>query len=115
MIGIFMREEDQDTDSRETVLWGLNEKVAICKPKRQVSEEIKPADILFFFHLFIYFIYLATLGLSCGKACMILVPQPGIEPVSPALQHGFLTTGSPGKSPCWHFDLGLLTSWTVRK
>ena len=59
MIGIFMREEDQDTDSRETVLWGLNEKVAICKPKRQVSEEIKPADILFFFICsFILFIWL---------------------------------------------------------
>ena len=81
MIGIFMREGDQDTDSRGTVLWGHNEKVVICKPKRQVSEEIKPTDI-FFFNLFIYFIFLATLGLSCGKACGILVPQTGIEPVS---------------------------------
>ena len=29
---------------------------------------------------------------------MILVPGPVIEPVSPALEGGFLTTGSPGKS-----------------
>ena len=30
-------------------------------------------------------------------ACGILVPQPGIEPVTPALQGGFLTTGPPEK------------------
>ena len=35
---------------------------------------------------------------SCPVACGILVPQPGIEPVSPALEGGFLTTGPPGKS-----------------
>ena len=29
----------------------------------------------------------------------ILVPPPGMEPVSPALEGGFLTTGSSGKSP----------------
>ena len=34
------------------------------------------------------------------KACGVLVPWPGIEPVSPALQGGFLTTGPPGKSLC---------------
>ena len=32
-------------------------------------------------------------------ACGILVPWPGIEPVSPAWKGGFLTPGSPGKSP----------------
>ena len=31
--------------------------------------------------------------LSYPKACGILVPQPGIEPKSPALQGRFLTTG----------------------
>ena len=36
-------------------------------------------------------------GLSCSAACGILVPQSGIEPVFPALQGGFLTTGPPGK------------------
>ena len=35
-------------------------------------------------------------GLSCF-ACGILVPQPVIERVSPALPGGFLTTGPPGK------------------
>ena len=36
--------------------------------------------------------------LSCPVARGILVPRPGIEPASPALEGGFLTTGSPGKS-----------------
>ena len=36
--------------------------------------------------------------LSCPTACGILVPQPGIEPTSPALDGGFFTTGPPGKS-----------------
>ena len=38
-------------------------------------------------------------GLSCPVACGILVPQAAIEPASPALEGGFLTTGPPG-SPC---------------
>ena len=37
-------------------------------------------------------------GLSCPVACGILVPQPRIEPRSPALEGGFFTTGPPGKS-----------------
>ena len=40
----------------------------------------------------------AANGLSCPAACGILVPQPGIEPASPALEGGFLTAGPPGKS-----------------
>ena len=40
----------------------------------------------------------AVHGLSCPAACGILVPQPGIEPASPALQDKFLSTGWPGKS-----------------
>ena len=32
------------------------------------------------------------------EACGILVPQPGIEPTSPALEGEVLTTGPPGKS-----------------
>jgi len=42
--------------------------------------------------------------LSCFEACGILVPQAGLEPESPALQGGFLTTGPPGKS---------LTHWLI--
>ena len=37
-------------------------------------------------------------GLSCPVACGILVPWPGIEPTSPALDGRFFTTGPPGKS-----------------
>ena len=37
-------------------------------------------------------------GLSGSVACGILVPQPGVKPVSPALQGRFLTTGPPEKS-----------------
>jgi len=40
-----------------------------------------------------------TWGLSCTVACGILVPWSEIEPISPALESGFLITGSPGKSP----------------
>ena len=34
--------------------------------------------------------------LSCPVACWILVPWPGIEASSPALEGGFFTTGPPG-------------------
>ena len=37
-------------------------------------------------------------GISRSMACGILIPQPGIEPVYPALQGGILTAGPPGKS-----------------
>ena len=36
---------------------------------------------------------------SYPEAWGILVPQPGIEPTSPALEDGFLTTGPQRKSP----------------
>ena len=42
-------------------------------------------------------------GLSYPAACGILVPQPGMELVSPALQDQFLTTGPPGKSCKYSF------------
>ena len=37
-------------------------------------------------------------GLSCPMACEILVPWPKIEPMSPALEGKFLSTGPPRKS-----------------
>ena len=40
----------------------------------------------------------AVCRLGCPVACGILVPRPGIEPASPALEDGFLTAGPPGKS-----------------
>ena len=39
-----------------------------------------------------------ALRLSCSAAYGILVPGPGIEPMSPALQGGLLTIGPPRKS-----------------
>ena len=36
--------------------------------------------------------------LSCPTTCGILVPRPGIEPESPALEGRFLTTGPLGRS-----------------
>ena len=46
-------------------------------------------------------------GLRGSAACEILVPWPGIEPMSPAFQGRFLTPGSLGKSQVydillWH-------------
>ena len=32
------------------------------------------------------------------------LPGPGLEPVSPALAGGFLTTAPPGKPPEYYFD-----------
>ena len=41
----------------------------------------------------------------CGSWALLLhsmwyIPRPGIEPLSPALAGGFLTTGPPGTSSC---------------
>ena len=52
----------------------------------------------FYFNSILFHFWLC--GLFTG-ACGILVPQPGIEPTSAALQRAFLTTGQPGKSPSW--------------
>ena len=40
-----------------------------------------------------------ALRLGCISVYGILVPKPGIEPESPALEGGFLTTGPLGRSP----------------
>ena len=50
----------------------------------------------------------AACRLSCPVACGILVPRPGIKPMSPALEGGFLTTGPPGKSHTYLFELVFL-------
>ena len=78
---------------------------------------------IYVFSFFIKSLYLSALGLSCGMqdlwlwcadslisahrlrssaACGIIVPQPWFEPLSPALQGRFLTTGPPGKSLYFH-------------
>ena len=96
----------------------------VCKVKHTVCTALHPWGFLFedivfprnylyyciriFLRLFLkkyLYIYLAVLGLSCSgqplccpAACGILVCRPGVEPMSPALQCRFLTTGPPGKS-----------------
>ena len=45
----------------------------------------------------------AMLRLSCPLSCGILVPWPGMEPVSPTLQGRFSITGPPEKSPGRYF------------
>ena len=48
--------------------------------------------------IWLHWVFVSACGLSCPEACGILIPQPGIEPASPALEGRFLTTGPPGKS-----------------
>ena len=50
-------------------------------------------------------------GLSCPVACGILVPRPGIEHMSPALEGRFFTTGPPGKSQLFYFFAFLFSFW----
>ena len=52
-------------------------------------------------------------GLSCSVACGILVSRPGIKPVSPELQGGFLTTGQSGKSLLRLFMFGASVSTSL--
>ena len=55
------------------------------------------------FKVFIEFVTILLLfcvfGFFGPKACGILGPPPGIEPIPPALEGKVLTTGPPGKSP----------------
>ena len=44
-------------------------------------------------------------GLCFLVACGILAPRPGIEPSSPALEGGVLTTGPPGKFLIFYIEI----------
>ena len=55
---------------------------------------------------------IAAHGLSCPAAFGILVLQPGIEPISPALEGEFFTTGPRG-SPCVVFKSQFLLELDV--
>ena len=59
----------------------------------------------------------AVHGLCCFSARGILVPRPGIEPLSPALQDVFLTTWPPGKSLLWFLEpfISALPTFTLFK
>ena len=54
-------------------------------------------------------------GLSCSEASGILVPGPGIEPLSLALQVRLLTTGPPAKVKLWSLSRVRLfaTPWAI--
>ena len=59
----------------------------------------KSWELCFKFYLFrLPWAFIVTYGLRCPSALGILVPQPGLELTSPALQGRFLTTGPPGRS-----------------
>ena len=68
-----------------------------CVPVRGLFHCVAPASLV------------VAHGLSCPTACGILVPWPGITPVSmcPVLEGRFLTTGPPGKSQSPYFTLSL--------
>ena len=51
--------------------------------------------------------------LSCSEASGILLPRPGIEPISAVLQGGLLTTGPLGRSPRSY--LALLSSLVTKQ
>ena len=55
----------------------------------------------------------AMSGLSFPVACGILVPQSGTEPVSPALEGRFLTTGPPGKSQLLPLNLSVSSDFVL--
>ena len=59
---------------------------------------------LFITYLWPQGLFIAACGLSCPVAYEILVPRPGIEPTSPALEGGFLTTQLPGNPPSVQFS-----------
>ena len=55
----------------------------------------------------------AACGLRCPAACGILVPRPGFEPASPALEGGFLTTGATREVPFSYFFLSTQNSHEI--
>ena len=49
--------------------------------------------------LFLFYVLGSFFFFFGQKACGILVPWPGIEPTTPAMEGEVLTTGPPEKSP----------------
>ena len=77
----------------------------------QITSLLDVFGLLFFFLIFIYLAVSGFMGslvvacrLSCPTALGILIPSPGIETTSPALQGEFSTTGPPGKPSLGHFS-----------
>ena len=66
----------------------MRDLLLLCMPSLVVARGIRSAQAS----------VVAVNRFSRSTECKVLVPRPGIEPTSPALQGGFLTTGPPGKS-----------------
>ena len=66
------------------------------EPER-IMQELKSCHLSIYLSLSLY-IYIYIFWPRC-VSCGMLVPQPGIEPVLPAVEAWSLTTGLPGKSP----------------
>ena len=74
-----------------------------------ISFSLSPKNVIFLFLFWLHRVLVGAhgifhcsmraLGLNCPAACGILVPWPGTEPTSRALEGGFLTSGLPGKFP----------------
>ena len=65
----------------------INDKAGIQTPSvNKASLSRKLEDVIF-----------GGKGGACCSTCRILVPLPGIEPESPALEGGLFTSGPPGK------------------
>ena len=84
--------------------------VGCCGQAWVTEQRVLSIQCLFFLKHYVgcskIFIYLAVWGLSCSPeaqlpsvACGILLPWPGIKPVSPELEGRVSTTRSSGKSP----------------
>ena len=53
------------------------------------------------FSFWLHWVFVEALGVICSEAggILLIVPRPGIERVSSALEGKFLATEPPGKSP----------------
>ena len=76
-----------------------------CNQSQRLKERSRgrylwPAAWFFFW---LCYVSIVALRLNCPVACGLLVPRQGMEPVSPALEGRFLTTGPPGEVPMAFF------------
>ena len=68
----------------------------MCRRDLQDSAGLKISFKIFDDLFWLCWVFVVACELSCPEASGILAPGPGTEPVSPALQGRFLTTGPSG-------------------
>ena len=110
------------SDWTELIDETLSSRVGHCHRHVTVSRLFQGTDfILFIIYLSIWLSWVLTAAsrlpscaawLSCSLVCGIFSPQPGVEPMTPALQHIFLTAGLLGKSQGTDFK-SLSSYWYV--